>query len=117
MILRNLFESIMRRYFQYLVILLFCNAFLIQRAESETRYSFIVSADPQYVAEKSPQPKKLDLFSDQANSRFVNIMQSFTGTKIPDSCGGGVVNDKILSFICSVEITFSLNKNFTPFFL
>ena len=111
MILRNLFESIMRRYFQYLVILLFCNAFLIQRAESETRYSFIVSADPQYVAEKSPQPKKLDPFSDQANSRFVNLMKSFAGTEIPDSSGGGVVDDKILGILVAGDLIDSADKN------
>ena len=98
-------------YFQYLVILLFCNAFLIQRAESETRYSFIVSADPQYVAEKSPQPKKLDPFSDQANSRFVNLMQSFTGTEIPDSYGGGAVDDKILGILVAGDLIDSADKN------
>ncbi|NRB44792.1 MAG: hypothetical protein HRU47_08280, partial [Verrucomicrobiales bacterium] len=61
---------------------------LIQRALSEIRYAFIVSADPQYVAEKLPEPKKLDPFSEQANFRFVNLMKSFAGTKIPDSYGG-----------------------------
>ena len=87
MILIGSFKTFMRRHFRYLVILIFCNVLLIQRAKSENRYSFIVSADPQYIAEKSPQPKKLDPFSDQANSRFVNLMQSFAGTEIPDSYG------------------------------
>ncbi|MEC7862503.1 MAG: hypothetical protein VYC70_07705, partial [Verrucomicrobiota bacterium] len=84
---------------------------LIQRALSEIRYAFIVSADPQYVAEKLPEPKKLDPFSEQANFRFVNLMKSFAGTKIPDSSGGGLVNDKILGILVAGDLIDSADKN------
>ncbi|MCH2364534.1 MAG: hypothetical protein MK479_08160, partial [Planctomycetes bacterium] len=40
-------------------------------AGAEDRYAFIVSGDCQYLAEKAAAPKKLDPYSEIANSRFI----------------------------------------------
>ena len=92
--------------------IIFLSNFLISHLSlSETRHSFIVSADPQYISEKSPEPKILDPFSEQANSRFLKLIGSFSGSKIPDSCGGGAVDKKILGILVAGDLIDSADKN------
>ncbi len=72
--------------------------------------SFIVSGDPQYLAENVPEPQKLDPVSDQANARFVDLLKSFPGTTIPQQLGGGKVNTRIQGIIVAGDLVDSADK-------
>ena len=48
----------------------------LQGAEEERRYAFYITADPQYLAEKTGLPAKLDRFSDEANKAFLERLKA-----------------------------------------
>lgn len=87
----------------------------ITLAQAERRYAFIVSGDPQYVAEKSDKPTKLDPFSEEANSRFVQLIKAFPGTAIPEKFGGGSVRDEILGILVTGDLIDAADKSGGPY--
>jgi hypothetical protein len=79
-------------------------------AHGEGRYAFLVSGDPQYLAEKSATPKQLDPLSEQANDRFIRLIQKLPGTPLPKSMGGGTVSKNILGILITGDLIDSLDK-------
>jgi len=79
------------------------------------RHAFIVSGDPQYLAEKSLEPRKLDPYSEEANSRFVKIIKQLPGTRIPEKMGGGSVSKDILGMIVTGDLIDSADKSGGPY--
>lgn len=79
--------------------------------ESETQLTFFVSGDPQYLAEKTENPTKLDSLSEQANSRFIRIINQLPQQVIPKQFGGGKVAKKIRGMIVTGDLIDSLDKN------
>ncbi|MCP4849187.1 MAG: hypothetical protein GY899_14695 [Verrucomicrobiaceae bacterium] len=77
----------------------------------ENRYAFIISGDPQYVAQKAQQPKKLDIYSQQANARFISLVKNFPGAAIPEKFGGGAVSKDILGILVVGDLIDSADKN------
>ena len=84
-------------------------------ALSGERYCFLVAGDPQYLAEKSEEPKRLDPYSEQANARAVKLLQSFPGRAIPEKHGGGTVSKEILGLINTGDLIDSADKNGGPY--
>ncbi len=80
-------------------------------AGAEDRYAFIVSGDCQYLAEKAAAPKKLDPYSEIANSRFIRLMKKFPGKSIAKKLGGGKVSADILGLIVTGDLIDSLDKS------
>lgn len=83
--------------------------------EEEKRYAFYLTADPQYLAEKSPEPKKLDRFSEEANVRFLERLKALPGTEIPAALGGGKVSKDILGVVVAGDLIDSLDKRGGPY--
>lgn len=73
--------------------------------------SFVVSGDPQYLAENAPQPEKLDPVSEQANTRFIKLLKSFSGTAIPQKFGAGKVKKPIKGIVVTGDLVDSGDKN------
>ncbi len=82
---------------------------------AQKRYAFFVSGDPQYLAEKSPNPQKLDPLSEEANRRFIRIAQTLPGTNLPEHMGGGTVSKQILGIIVTGDLIDSLDKTGGPY--
>ena len=80
-------------------------------AGAEKRYAFLISGDPQYVAQKKEAPQKLDMYSEHANSRFISLVSNFSGTAIPEKFGGGSVSKNILGMIVTGDLIDSADKN------
>jgi len=74
------------------------------------RIAFIVAGDPQYLAEASASPQKLDPYSEQANSRAIDILNTFSGRAIAAEQGGGRVADEILGLVNTGDLIDSLDK-------
>ena len=77
----------------------------------ERRIAFLVCGDPQYLAEKTADPRKLDPNSEQANSRFINLVNRFAGMEIPEKLGGGTVSEEIQGLIVTGDLIDSLDKH------
>jgi hypothetical protein len=81
----------------------------------ESRYAFIVSGDPQYLAEHSRQPAALDPYSEQANQRFIELLKRFPETPIPERLGGGRVSRELRGVIVTGDLIDSADKNGGPY--
>ena len=79
----------------------------ISAAES---IAFLLSGDPQYLAEKSEKPEELDPLSEQANSRFIERVNQLPGTPIPDKLGGGTVSTELKGLLVVGDLIDSLDK-------
>jgi hypothetical protein len=75
------------------------------------RYAFVVTGDPQYLAEKSATPTRLDPYSEQANVRFLEILRNLPGRQIAEKLGGGVVSSDLLGVLVVGDLIDSLDKN------
>jgi len=75
------------------------------------RYAFVVTGDPQYLAERSDAPKRLDPYSEEANARFLQILRRLPGEHIPDELGGGTVSTELLGVLVVGDLIDSLDKN------
>lgn len=75
------------------------------------RYAFVVTGDPQYLAEKSAAPTRLDPYSEQANVRFLEILRNLPGRQIAEKLGGGVVSSDLLGVLVVGDLIDSLDKN------
>lgn len=80
------------------------------KAAAGERYCFLVAGDPQYLAEKSDSPKRLDPYSEEANSRAIRILNGFSGRRISTEHGGGKVSTKILGLINTGDLIDSGDK-------
>ncbi len=80
-------------------------------AGAEKRYAFLISGDPQYVAKKEKDPQELDIYSEEANSRFIALVKDFPGRAIPEKLGGGAVSKNILGMIVTGDLIDSADKN------
>ncbi len=76
----------------------------------ETKIAFFVCGDPQYLAEYSEAPQKLDPASEQANSRFIGLISKLPGTKLPKNMGGGRVSTDIKGLLITGDLIDSLDK-------
>ena len=74
------------------------------------RYAFFITGDPRYLAEKSPAPTTLDPYSEQANSRFIKILNQLPGQPIPENLGGGQVAKNLLGVIVTGDLVDSFDK-------
>lgn len=83
---------------------------LLYAPVSAERFCFLVTGDPQYLAEKSIMPTQLDPYSEQANSRAIEILRKFPGRSLPEEEGGMVSND-ILGMIVTGDLIDSADKN------
>jgi hypothetical protein len=63
------------------------------------------------VAQKAEQPEKLDIYSEQANSRFISLVNSFPGSTIPEKSGGGTVSRELLGILVTGDLIDSADKN------
>lgn len=97
------------RLFSLFILVLQCYS------KSANKYAFIVIGDSQYLAEKSNSPRKLDPYSEAANSRGIEILKSFSGSTIPEELGGGVVSSNILGVINTGDLIDSADKNGGPY--
>ncbi len=84
---------------------------IIANVSAAEKYSFLVVGDPQYLAEKSHSPKRLDPYSETANSRAIALLKSFPGRSIPEDHGGGKVSGEILGLINTGDLIDSADKN------
>jgi len=75
------------------------------------RYAFLVVGDPQYLADKTKSPTRLDPYSEEANSRAVKLLNNFTGMPLPQSDGVGKVSRDILGLIVTGDLIDSADKN------
>ena len=81
----------------------------------EKRIAFFVCGDPQYLAEKSKAPTKLDPLSEQANTRFIALLAKLRGSALPTTMGGGKVSSDIRGIIVTGDLIDSLDKNGGPY--
>ena len=84
-------------------------------AVADERYGFIVAGDPQYLAEKSAEPTRLDRYSEQANDRALKLLIGFSGRSIPEEHGGGTVSRNILGLINTGDLIDSADKDGDPY--
>ncbi len=93
-----------------------CGLSLAQEHSSEERrYAFLVSGDPQYLAEHTDSPTKLDPYSETANSSFIRIVKELPGRSIPESLGGGQVSQELLGMLVVGDLIDSADKNGGPY--
>jgi len=78
---------------------------------TETRIAFFVCGDPQYLAEHSASPTKLDPLSEKANSRFIKLLNTLPGSPLPESMGGGHVARDLRGLLITGDLIDSLDKN------
>lgn len=78
------------------------------------RRAFLVTGDPQYLAEKSDTPTRLDPFSEEANARFIALLKGFAGEVIPEAQGGGRVADELLGVLVVGDLIDSADKTGGP---
>lgn len=77
--------------------------------------AFFVCGDPQYLAEHSQQPAKLDPLSEQANQRFIQLLNTLPGSALPETSGGGTVSTNITGLLVVGDLVDSLDKNGGPY--
>ena len=83
---------------------------LVAGASAGDKYSFIVVGDPQYLAEKTAFPTRLDSYSEAANRRAIALLQKLPGRSIPKEHGGGNVSKNILGLINTGDLIDSADK-------
>jgi len=105
----------MNRQLNLFVFLVILFAPTMGRADSPEQpprtIAFMVCGDPQYLAEHSPAPTRLDPLSEEANSRFVEIMNTLPGSELPESMDGGTVNRDLRGLLVVGDLIDSLDKN------
>lgn len=77
----------------------------------EKAQAFIVTGDPQYLAENSNKPSKLDPYSEQANTRFIKLIKDLPGKSIPKKHGGGTVSDNLRGVLVTGDLIDSADKS------
>ena len=78
---------------------------------SAKRYAFLVVGDPQYLAEKSNSPTQLDPFSEEANSRAIELLNKFSGKALPEPDKMEKVSADILGIIVTGDLIDSADKS------
>ncbi|MDG2011935.1 MAG: metallophosphoesterase, partial [Pirellulaceae bacterium] len=85
--------------------------FQILPRKIETKQAFLVTGDPQYLAEKVPDPSKLDPYSEEANKRFMEILKNLPGEAIPAESVAGNVSKAINGVLVTGDLIDSADKN------
>lgn len=80
-------------------------------ATASGRFAFLVVGDPQYLADKKDPPERLDPFSEEANTRAIQILNGLPGQPIPEELGGGQVSQEVLGVINTGDLIDSADKN------
>ena len=76
--------------------------------------AFFVSGDPQYLAEKSKAPTRLDPYSEEANTRFIERVNDLPGDIIPASLGGGTVSRQARGMIVAGDLIVVMRNGVLP---
>jgi len=87
----------------------------IAAVAAEQRFTFIASGDPQYVAEKSSEPTKLDPYSEEANAGFLKVIRALPESDLPEAMGGGKVSADLLGILVAGDLIDSADKNGGPY--
>ena len=85
--------------------------FTLKPRKIEKKQAFVVTGDPQYLAEKSANPERLDPYSEEANSRFIEIIKNLPGQTIPKKNGGGQVSNNLLGILVAGDLVDSADKS------
>lgn len=85
--------------------------FTLKPRKIEKKQAFVVTGDPQYLAEKSANPERLDPYSEEANSRFIEIIKNLPGQTIPKKNGGGQVSSNLLGILVAGDLIDSADKS------
>ena len=104
------------------IVLMLCNLVIASgsavgqgQSQQVQRIAFFVCGDPQYLAERSDNPMKLDPLSEEANAGFIERLLKLPGSKLPGSMGGGNVAEHIWGLINTGDLIDSLDKNGGPY--
>ncbi len=84
---------------------------MVACASAGEKYCFLVAGDPQYLAEKTASPSRLDPYSEAANRRAIALLQEFAGRSIPKDHGSGTVSKRILGLINTGDLIDSADKS------
>jgi hypothetical protein len=85
---------------------------LLSGSAPEARsWAFLVTGDPQYLAEKGGEPGRLDPFSERAMSRAIEVLRSLPGREIPEAAGGGRVAERMEAVLVAGDLIDSADKN------
>jgi hypothetical protein len=79
-------------------------------AAEDRVWAFLVTGDPQYLAEKDVEPGRLDPFSEQAMTRALDLIRALPGREIPASAGGGRVRDRLEAILVAGDLIDSADK-------
>ena len=85
--------------------------FTLKPRNIQKTQAFLVTGDPQYLAEKSDNPTKLDPYSEEANSRFVELIKKLPGQTIPKKIGGGKVSSNLRGILVTGDLIDSADKS------
>lgn len=85
----------------------FCLFFTAPLAPYAETTAFFVAGDPQYLAEYSEAPQRLDTYSEEANDRFIKLLNALPGSDLPD---GGTITNTPLGIIVAGDLIDSLDK-------
>lgn len=85
--------------------------FNLRPRKIEKTQAFIVSGDPQYLAKESKDPSQLDPYSEQANTRFIELIKNFSGQSIPKDVGGGTVSNNLRGVLVTGDLIDSADKS------
>lgn len=107
-------EAAMTRVRELSLVAFVCMAVAAEAVADDT-IAFLVGGDPQYLAEKSDSPTRLDPYSEQAAVRMVQVLKQFAGRTIPEQSGGGEVSSNIRGLIVTGDLIDSADKNGGPY--
>ncbi|MDA7928894.1 metallophosphoesterase family protein [Mariniblastus sp.] len=85
--------------------------FTLKPRKIEKSQAFVVTGDPQYLAENSPNPTQLDAYSEEANKRFIELIKKLPGQAIPKESGGGTVNKNLRGLLVTGDLIDSADKS------
>lgn len=85
--------------------------FTMKPRKIEKIEAFLVTGDPQYLAENTKAPTQLDAYSEEANTRFIELIEKLPGQSIPKDSGGGNVNKNIRGVLVTGDLIDSADKS------
>ncbi len=86
------------------------DTFVLRPRKIEKVRAFVVTGDPQYLAENVVDPQQLDPYSEAANRRFIEMLKKLPGETIPADLGGGKVKKPLLGALVTGDLVDSADK-------